>query len=257
LAGKTQSDDWDSHWDRYAASASLNPAQHMRHRSILAALRTVAWPAERLLDVGSGQGDFLGTAVRAGAARAYAGFELSESGIAISRSKVPQAEFVRIDLFAPSQDATKFAGWASAAVCSDVIEHVDDPVSFLRALGTYVERGGALLLTVPGGPMSRFDRHIGHRRHYNGKLVRDVLRKSGFTVDAVWLVGFPFFNLYRLLVILRGAKLIADVESGHGENVGSGFARAAMAVFDFLFKFNLQRSPLGWQIVALARKQEP
>ena len=24
-------DNWDTHWDRYAASASLNPAQQMRH----------------------------------------------------------------------------------------------------------------------------------------------------------------------------------------------------------------------------------
>ena len=85
-----QKDDWDSHWVRYAASASQNPAQHMRHKLILEALQSVSWPTERLLDVGSGQGDFLAKAAHAGVAQSYAGFELSASGIRISRNKLPQ-----------------------------------------------------------------------------------------------------------------------------------------------------------------------
>lgn len=257
MARQLKEDDWDSHWDRYAASARLNPAQHMRHRSILAALRRGPWPIERLLDVGSGQGDFLDAAVRAGAARAYAGFELSESGVRISRSKVPQADVLQNDLLAPGEEAARFAGWASAAVCSDVIEHLDDPVGFLRALSTYLAAGALLVLTVPGGPMSQFDRHIGHRRHYDGKLVAEVLEKSGFVVEHVWLAGFPFFNLYRLLVVLRGSRLIADVESDARDEVASPLAKLVMTAFDVLFKYNLSNCRFGWQVVALARKLEP
>jgi SAM-dependent methyltransferase len=249
-------DDWDSHWDRYAATASLNPAQRMRHRAILAALRTRPWPLQRLLDVGSGQGDFLTLAAAAGAAGTYAGFELSESGVRISREKLPAAEFAQVDLFSPSAASKKFAGWASAAVCSDVIEHVDDPIGFLRELKTYLETGALLVLTVPGGPMSAFDRHIGHRRHYTRALVTDVLTQAGFTVDHVRLIGFPFFNLYRLMVILRGKQLIEDVEAENPQAAG-GLARFVMAVFDKLFALNLPTFPLGWQVVALARKAQP
>ena len=89
----TGRDDWESHWNQYAAAAALNPAQHMRFDSILSALRMESWPTSRLLDVGSGQGDFLLRAIHAGAARAYAGFEISESGVSVSRSKAPQAAF--------------------------------------------------------------------------------------------------------------------------------------------------------------------
>jgi SAM-dependent methyltransferase len=227
----------------------------MRHRAILSALRRCKPVLERLLDVGSGQGDFLLAAVQSRVAGAYAGFELSESGVRISKNKVPQAEFLRSDIFAPAEEASKFVGWASAVVCSDVIEHVDDPVGFLRAVATYMERDSTLILTVPGGPMSEFDRYIGHRRHYGEALVREVLVRSGFLVERVQLVGFPFFNLYRLLVILRGKRLIGDVESGADESSVGRLAQTVMTIFDFLFRFNVSNSRFGWQVVALARRQ--
>jgi len=254
VADKHQKDDWDSHWARYAESANLNPAQRMRHGLILSALTEEGRVVERLLDVGSGQGDFLSAAAQAGAAVAYAGLELSESGVRIARHKLPQAQIMQVDLFNPSPESAAFEGWATAAVCSDVIEHVDDSVGFLQRLGRYLSDGGKLVLTVPGGPMSAFDRHIGHRRHFSDQSVRRTLADAGFAVEKVWLAGFPFFNLYRLLVILRGRRLIADVESGNGGGAASGLARMAMSAFRLLFKFNLRSSAFGWQIVAIARK---
>jgi SAM-dependent methyltransferase len=247
-------DDWDTHWDKYAASATINPAQDLRHRAILDGLRHGNAHYPRLLDIGSGQGDFLAKAIQADVADAYAGFELSASGVRISQQKLPQASFVHADLFAPPPEVEPYRGWASAAVCSDVIEHVDDPIAFLRGASTYLEPGALLVLTVPGGPMSTFDKHIGHRQHFTDAKVRAVLGGAGFLVEDVRLAGFPFFNLYRLLVILRGAKLIADVESSDGEGAASGAARIAMSVFSYLFRFNVRSASLGWQVVATARK---
>ena len=246
-------DDWEGHWGRFAASAERNPAQDLRHRAMLRALRRARTPIAHLLDVGSGQGDFLVKAVSARAAASYVGFELSRTGVAISRAKVPAARFFEVDLFEPSAESQEFLGWASAAVCSDVIEHVDDPVTFLRSLRRFMKSDALLVLTVPGGPMSKFDRHIGHRRHYDAESVRDVLSQGGFTVDEVQLAGFPFFNLYRLLVILRGDRLVRDVESSDGVGTLSLAASMAMRIFSVLFAFNLQSSPWGWQVVALAR----
>jgi len=65
--------------------------------------------------------------------------------------------------------------------------------------------------------------------------------------------GFPFFNLYRVLVIARGRKLIAAVESGAMAGGGRGLEKLAMRGFRFLFRFNRADSWLGWQLVALAR----
>ena len=249
-------DNWDRHWDSYAEAASLNPAQRMRHAAIMGALRRVGRPLANLLDVGSGQGDFLTLALATKIAKNYAGFEMSASGVRIGTEKVPGAEFLQVDLFAPPLEAKRFEGWADAVVCSDVIEHVDEPVAFLTALRGYLAVDGTLVLTVPGGPMSKFDHHIGHRRHYTRKLMKDTLTQAGFEVKFVQLAGFPFFNLYRLVVIARGDRLIEDVDAQDRKAIGP-LARATMASFRLLFKLNLADFPLGWQVVAIATKPKP
>ena len=254
MSEASRADNWEDHWGRFATSASLNPAQSLRHKAVLQALQEIGRPVERLIDIGSGQGDFLARATKAAAAREYAGFELSAKGVAISSEKVPQASFLQVDLFAPTIEALAYDGWATAAVCSDVIEHVDAPVDFLRALKRYLAEGAHLIITVPGGPMSKFDQYIGHRRHFDEQSIRQVLTEAGFRVERVRLAGFPFFNLYRLLVILRGERLVQDVGSSEEGQLSAG-ARLAMRIFGFLFRFNLRNSPVGWQVVALARRQ--
>jgi len=59
--------------------------------------------------------------------------------------------------------------------------------------------------------------------------------------------GFPFFNLYRLLLTLRGEKLIGDVSGPPSPLVKFG-----TAIFDRLFQLNFGRR-WGWQTVAVAR----
>lgn len=253
LIKKRDDDDWERHWTNYGDWASLNPAQTMRHNAVLAVLKNERLPIARLLDVGSGQGDFLTRAYAARIAEQYAGFELSKAGILASRAKLPQADFVELDIHDPPPDANRFASWATAAVCSEVIEHVDDPVAFLSSLRRYLSDNATLVLTVPAGPISRFDKHIGHRRHFDRASVRQVLEQAGFRVSAVRLAGFPFFNLYRLTVIIRGRQLMRDLESQDASPT-AGVARLAMQMFGFLFHFTLKDFPFGWQVVAVAQK---
>jgi len=59
--------------------------------------------------------------------------------------------------------------------------------------------------------MSAFDHHIGHRQHFTRASITAPLQQSGFEVERVTLSGFPFFNLYRGVVIARGEKLATDV----------------------------------------------
>lgn len=246
-------DNWDEHWVRYADAASRNPAQQMRHRLIVRLLADATGPGARVLDIGSGQGDLLVKLHAAAPQASLLGFELSASGVEISRRKVPAGRFFVADLFAPPAALGEFAGWATAAVCSEVLEHVDSPVDFLKAARPYLADGARLVVTVPGGPMSAFDHHIGHRRHFTRNSITQVLQAAGFAVDRVCLSGWPFFNLYRLVVIARGRKLAADVDAGQAGAAG-GVAAIVMAVFRALFAFNLTNSPFGWQVVAVARK---
>jgi SAM-dependent methyltransferase len=247
-------DDWDGHWNRYATSASRNPAQRMRHDLIARLLRQgLGETACNILDIGSGQGDLLARLGKSMPAARLVGFDLSASGVVQSREKVPAADFFVADLHQPPPEINPYFDWADAAVCSEVLEHVDDPSEFLRAARAFLAAGALLIVTVPGGPMSAFDRHIGHRRHFTRKSIGGVLHQAGFAVERVYRAGFPFFNLYRAAVIARGRNLAADIETG-GKGFSAILARAVMAGFSGLFRLNLADFPMGWQVLAVARK---
>ena len=249
-------DDWDRHWDQFARAASLNPAQQMRHRIIARLLQATAGPAGRGLrvcDFGSGQGDMIHRLTSALGRAEYVGLELSTAGVEISRRKAPHARFHTADLFTCAPDDFGLREWASHGVCSEVLEHVDDPRKLLQAMRGYLAPGGVLVVTVPGGPMSAFDRHIGHRQHFSRRSIVALLAAADFAVDQTCLAGFPFFNLYRLTVIARGRRLIDDVDARHHQG-SSLLARTVMAAYRGLFRLNLLDSPFGWQVVAVARK---
>lgn len=246
-------DDWSAHWSIYAQTASNNPAQKMRHDIILKEMMSITEKPELVMDFGSGQGDFLLKATSRHCAEKYVGLEMSHKGVSISSLKVPEAEFIQVNLFFPPAEVSRFFGKADVAVCSEVIEHVDEPEKFCFLLKTYLKPGGYLFLTLPGGPMSKFDRHIGHRRHYDKASISELLIKAGLNVEKVSLLGFPFFNLYRLMVIVRGMRLISDIEST-GQRLAPGLAaNLGMKIFNLLFKFNVGHSRFGWQIFAVAR----
>jgi hypothetical protein len=126
-----------------------------------------------------------------------------------------------------------------------VLEHVDDPVTLLRNAAAYVAPGCRLIVTVPGGWLHEFYRHIGHRRHYKPEELKHLLESAGLRVEKVYGAGFPFFNIYQMLVTMRGKRLAQDAVGG-----GSFMVRAGSVIFDALFRLNLMF--WGWQTVGVA-----
>jgi len=243
-------DDWDQHWGSYAETVEHNPAQAYRRELVLELLELErATDPVRLLEIGSGQGDLSRELKRVHPAAELVGIDLSETGLAIARRKVPDGQFFQQDLTQPLTIPERYRGWATHGVCSEVLEHIDDPVKALRNARECLAPGGRLVITVPGGPMSAFDRHIGHRGHFTAARLEAVLLEAGFEVGALYGAGFPFFNLYRLAVVARGRKLITDVEDSKGLSLS---ARTTMRFFGFLFRYNALRTRRGWQMVATA-----
>jgi SAM-dependent methyltransferase len=206
----------------------------------------------RLLDVGSGQGDLAAWIHARYPAAEILGLELSESGVKISKRKMPAGTFVQRNLLEDEDVPAEHRGWATHAVCSEVIEHVDDPRTLLQNARAYMAPGCKLIVTAPGGPMSLFDKHIGHRKHFRPTDVRTLLAQAGYEPKWSSGAGFPFFNLYRLVVIARGKKLIEDVRT-QGDKPVSSLAKIVMRVFGLLFRFNVRSSRWGWQMVAEGR----
>lgn len=250
-------DDWDAHWDTFGDAASENPANEYRLRLVLRALGDSLMGGS-LLDIGSGQGALALSIASAYPHLQVRGVEYSLSGVRKARSAAAQigvhARFDQRDLL--TQDvAPNYRAWADSAVCSEVLEHLDDPRLFLENAGLYLKPGAKLVVTVPAGPRSALDRHIGHRRHYDPASLRQLLGDAGFRVMRVERAGFPFFNLYRLLVIARGKALIGDIDL-RDASPGSGWRGRVLKYvswgFATAFKLNTADTPLGWQLVAVA-----
>jgi SAM-dependent methyltransferase len=246
-------DDWDRHWDDYSHCAQYNPALDYRRGVIFSLLGLQGSGAGvRLLDIGSGQGDMAAAVVVKFPSADVLGLELSQSGVDISSKKVPGARFVQRNLLERITVPLEQLNWATHAVCSEVIEHVDDPVQLLRSARDYMRSDCLLVVTAPGGPISSFDKHIGHRKHFKPQEIENLFRQAGYSPVQVSRAGFPFFNLYRCLVVLRGRKIIDDA-TARGSQPASLPARVAMAAFGPLFHLNLDSSPWGWQMVGRAR----
>ena len=246
-------DDWDHHWSEHATANALNPATVYRRELVLRALALRDAPRPvRVLDLGCGSGEFAMHLLRARPDIEVLGLDVSKTGIELARRKVPQGHF-------RDQDFTKpltlegFSGWATHAVCQEVLEHLDDPAGALRNVLPLLAPGCKLVITVPAGPMSAFDRHIGHRRHFTASRLRETIEDAGLRAEGVRGAGFPFFNVYRLVVIARGRRLIRDAAAGDESKLPAA-AKVAFRVFGSLFKLNTDRTALGWQLVAVASR---
>jgi trans-aconitate methyltransferase len=244
-------DDWEEHWGAYGASAADNPAQRYRRHQVFAELDKAGTPT-RLVDIGAGQGDLLEKVSQRWAKADLLGLELSAAGIAEGHRKVPHATFLQRNLLKDEPVPHDVSRWATHAVCSEVLEHVDDPLRLLLNARSYLAPGCQLVVTVPAGPRSAFDKHIGHRKHYRRQELAALLGDAGFESVTVRAAGFPVFNLYKLLVVARGKRLITEVSRQQDGASETTTALVAMRTFDRLFRFAASDSRWGWQLVGIA-----
>jgi 2-polyprenyl-3-methyl-5-hydroxy-6-metoxy-1,4-benzoquinol methylase len=250
----TDQDDWDDHWETIGEVSLRNPANAYRHKMVLQLLGEVR-PGSVLLDIGSGQGQFALDFARERPDVQVFGVEYSTAGVRRANELAQReglgARFIERNLLEhveldPGQPP------ATHAVCSEVLEHVEEPATLMRESLALLAPGAKVVVTVPGGPRTAFDKHIGHYRHFTAPLLQQVLSDAGLDVDMVFRTGFPFFNLYKLAVMARGQKLVREVQERAAQSEPSKLEALVSAVFRQGFKVNRDDARFGWQLAALA-----
>ena len=101
-------------------------------------------PGLRVLDLGCGDGRFSADAVAVGAR--VVGAEVAQAAIDRARARVPEAQFVRVEIDAalPFDDGAFELVWSS-----EVIEHVSDTARWLSEVRRVLVPRGVLALTTP------------------------------------------------------------------------------------------------------------
>lgn len=264
MTGSSETEDarvfYDRMWRSYAHLDAASPAAHHRRRLVGRLAARFAPNARRALDVGCGPGDLLEELAERLPGARISGADVSEQSIALARKKDPGAELFLADLTAPDFEARQAdrLGLFDLVVCSEVLEHIEDDALAARRLAEWLAPGGQLIVTVPGGRMSRFDRVIGHHRHYRPRQLRRLLQGAELEVERVVAWGFPFHNLYRSAVrvasrvaIRPGSPRQADGGGVVGDALGHAYALFGRALKP-LFYLNLDR--WGEQLLAVARR---
>jgi 2-polyprenyl-3-methyl-5-hydroxy-6-metoxy-1,4-benzoquinol methylase len=106
-------------------------------------------------------------------------------GIDLEKSKIRKAAMIAKQLNLSKK--TKFLAKSvydfkpknkfDTVVCSDVIEHVDDPVTLIKKLLSFCKKSGRVVLTYPNIFLTDMGRHI----VYFGKDIKEIARKTDHT----------------------------------------------------------------------------
>ncbi|KQN25127.1 methyltransferase [Sphingomonas sp. Leaf33] len=136
----------------------------------------------------------------------------------------------------------------------DVIEHIEDDVAALRAMGEALKPGGKILIAVPAHPWmwSAHDVVNHHKRRYSKASLDKAIRDAGLTHN-----GLRWFN--SLLFPVAVAARIVGKLTGRDDSDDSPPAKplnAALATVFRLERHLLGRVPLtpGLSLITLASK---
>jgi SAM-dependent methyltransferase len=183
------------------------------------------------------------------------GADVSPAALVRARSACREAHLFELDLASldfDAEQADRF-GRFDVVICSEVLEHLADDALGLERLGKFLAPGGQLIMSVPGGERTRFDRAIGHLRHYDRRSLARRIAEAGFEPEAVIAWGFPFHTLYRLAV---GVAAKLSLEKGGAERVPRAALTFGYRLTSHALKplYYLNRPYWGTQLFAVARK---
>jgi len=184
---------YENAWGQWDDMKSFGPSSRHVRRLTFKMLKGLEF--KTCLDAGCGVGTLLQDIHNHYPVVELNGAEYADSGVAIARQKNPNANIYQLDL-AKQALPQKF----DLVTCVDVLEHIVEDQNAMNHLHEMTSH--YLLVVVPTGPLFEQERlSVGHVHGYSQSEVKTKLEKAGYKIlkDMGW--GFPFYTLYRRLVM--------------------------------------------------------
>jgi SAM-dependent methyltransferase len=236
---------YDRIWPQMSDYIRYNPGARHRRRHIFEFLERVRFRS--LLDVGCGNAELLSLIAQRFPGRQLSGVDLSQ--VAVDAN---QARFAQMRFSVANVETEALPGPVDAIVCSEVLEHLDDPTRALRHIRDTLVVGGHAVLTVPTGTVHTTERHFGHIRHPHPDELREQCRAADLEVLDLRVWGFPVYAFTKWATNL---KPDAALERFAGEKPYGFVEKAVSTSLTALNYFNFERSARGVQLFALVRRR--
>jgi len=228
---------WDWHWQHWHDRRTVNEWKQRRHEKVLSFVKSVAVDHPLILDVGCGPGWYTDKLAAFGR---VTGIDLSEEAISMARTRFPHISFVAGNIY----EHLFPAGHFGIVVSQEVIDHVEDSVSFVDRVADVLRPGGYVILSC------------------TNKFVVDRLNEREFPAQPSAHIG-RYFNTKTLKPVLnrrfRILKMETIIPMGHGgilRIVNSSKLNGLLAAATsrrFLEQLK-ERAGFGYQIIVLAQK---
>ena len=144
----------------------------------------------------------------------------------------------------------------------DVLEHIQDDISFLKQIHQLLKDNGRLYITVPAYNFlfSSEDKHAGHFRRYTRKELCRKLRSAGYCIeyDSYFFHFLPFcIVLFRIIPDYLGKKEknVNDVKRAHENKKGiAGSIMNGLLHWELNMIRKKRRIPFGGSCLIVASK---
>ncbi|HTY24524.1 MAG TPA: methyltransferase domain-containing protein [Desulfomonilaceae bacterium] len=190
------------------------------------------------------------------------GIDVSENAIRLARQRFSNVEFLHSDLrhlAVPAYQGPRL--W----LLLDVLEHVEDDISFFSTILSVMEENDHLLMTVPAN-MSLWSPHDaahGHYRRYHRAMLEKLWK--GREVTVIFVTYFNFF-LFPIIYAVRAYNRLRKKEWGEAgtdldlpgpwlNGVLESIFSSEGAILEYLMKRGRRTGwPFGVSLMALLRK---
>jgi len=214
-----------------------------RNELILGLVNRFFSSATRYLEIGCGNGAVLQAIAKSRQWQRLVGSELHPAGLKHARARLPQGvEFVQMDARAiPAANTFDLIG------AYDIVEHVAEDETVLRALRGATAAGGGAIISVPQHPSlwSRWDEIGYHKRRYRIGELEAKLKRNGF--DILFSSSFMFV-LLPLMALSRLNARVATSDAQIDREISLGLATNAVLTAILRAEVRLTLAGLRWPI---------
>lgn len=226
-----------------------------RNNCIIALLRNYQ-PNGPIFDIGGGNGYVTGALCQEG----FKSVLVEPGNSGIKNAKIRKIPFLIQSTF---EDANFYPNSIPAIGLFDVLEHIEDDISFLRKIQSVLKPNGKLYMTVPAFSFlwSNQDIYAHHFRRYTRSNISKILRLAKFSIDycTYYFTIFPIPLLLFRAIPFRLNKTQKYTDSQFQEEMTK-----STGIFEYFLKsylkFELNRIkkksifPLGSSILLVAHK---